>query len=348
MSAIPNLGVVSNALMFGHGNGQLKGSNTEFMFRNNADTGYLELYVADATNTNGAVNLGQLNLKLDASKVVTDINATAGNVPDAPTTLAAINSAVANLVDSSPAALDTLNELAAALGDDANFATTVNNAIAAKQDALTAGTGIDITGSTISVDADATEITADATGHTYAIGSTVDAQLSNIDTAISSTDSDVVDLVTLSGVAANATDLGTFTGDTISDNVTVKPALQALETKIEQVETSAMSNMCRIEEFTYTDGATFNIDTTSIPSGKRIEAVIVKIDTAFNDIAATMSIGDGTTADRFMASDDINLAYTKSQIEYPMDKLTADTTIVATMSAGTSTQGAGVIMVKYC
>lgn len=47
-------------------------------------------------------------------------------------TQAAVNAAVANVVDSAPAALDTLNELAAALGDDANFATTVNNAIAAR------------------------------------------------------------------------------------------------------------------------------------------------------------------------------------------------------------------------
>jgi hypothetical protein len=48
-----------------------------------------------------------------------------------------VNTAVSNLVDSAPAALDTLNELAAALGDDASFATTVTNAIAAKQDKVT-------------------------------------------------------------------------------------------------------------------------------------------------------------------------------------------------------------------
>lgn len=40
---------------------------------------------------------------------------------------------VAAIVDSSPATLDTLNELAAALGDDPNFATTITNALAAKQ-----------------------------------------------------------------------------------------------------------------------------------------------------------------------------------------------------------------------
>ena len=37
----------------------------------------------------------------------------------------------------------------------------------------------------------------------------------------------------MSGVSANATNLGTFTGRTIDDTVTIKAALQALETAIE-------------------------------------------------------------------------------------------------------------------
>jgi hypothetical protein len=42
-------------------------------------------------------------------------------------------------------------------------------------------------------------------------------------------------LVTLSGVSGGATDLGTFTGTTISDNRTIKQALQDLETYVETV-----------------------------------------------------------------------------------------------------------------
>lgn len=42
-------------------------------------------------------------------------------------------------------------------------------------------------------------------------------------------------LITLSGVAANAADLGTFTGATVTDNVTVKAALQELETALEAI-----------------------------------------------------------------------------------------------------------------
>ena len=47
---------------------------------------------------------------------------------------------------------------------------------------------------------------------------------------------DVDHLITLSGVAAAADDLGTFTGATINDNVTVKAALQALETAQEATQ----------------------------------------------------------------------------------------------------------------
>ncbi|EIA0033854.1 tail fiber protein [Salmonella enterica] len=48
-------------------------------------------------------------------------------------TTAFVRSAISALVGSSPEALDTLNELAAALGNDPNFATTMTNALAAKQ-----------------------------------------------------------------------------------------------------------------------------------------------------------------------------------------------------------------------
>ena len=47
----------------------------------------------------------------------------------------------------------------------------------------------------------------------------------------------VDDLVTLSGVADGAVNLGTFTGTTIPDNQNTKQALQALETKIEAGDT---------------------------------------------------------------------------------------------------------------
>jgi hypothetical protein len=57
------------------------------------------------------------------------------------------DTAINNLVDGAPGLLNTLNEIAAAINDDANYFTTITNSINTKQDALTAGNGIEIDGS---------------------------------------------------------------------------------------------------------------------------------------------------------------------------------------------------------
>jgi hypothetical protein len=51
-------------------------------------------------------------------------------------------------------------------------------------------------------------------------------------------DGNVDDLITLSGVAENSTDLGTFSGTTITNSSTVKTALQELETALEAVDSA--------------------------------------------------------------------------------------------------------------
>jgi len=56
---------------------------------------------------------------------------------------------------------------------------------------------------------------------------------------ISTNSTSIGHLVTLSGVASNSDDLGTFTGTTITDNDTVKQALQELETAVEGTAASA-------------------------------------------------------------------------------------------------------------
>ena len=60
----------------------------------------------------------------------------------------------------------------------------------------------------------------------------------NTPTIPTATSLDVDDLQTLSGVAGGSTHLGTFTGSTIADNLTVKASLQALETAVENAEES--------------------------------------------------------------------------------------------------------------
>ena len=74
-------------------------------------------------------------------------------------------------------------------------------------------------------DANAAANTSEATARANA-----DTTLTN---NLAETDANTDDLVTLSGVAENATNLGTFSGSTIADSQTIKQALQALETACE-------------------------------------------------------------------------------------------------------------------
>lgn len=58
----------------------------------------------------------------------------------------------------------------------------------------------------------------------------------DLEGVVSEIDANVDDLITLSGVAENSTDLGAFTGTTIPDNSTNKGAFQALETAHEETD----------------------------------------------------------------------------------------------------------------
>lgn len=78
------------------------------------------------------------------------------------------------------------------------------------------------------------------TGSTIADSSTVKGALQALETLLEAEALEIdeltlnqADLITLSGVAENAINLGTFTGSTIADSSTVKAALQALETAAE-------------------------------------------------------------------------------------------------------------------
>ena len=75
--------------------------------------------------------------------------------------------AIANLVDSAPETLDTLNELAAALQDNPDIISDLQDIAAGKQDELTPGANIDITGATISVTGLSTDDVAEDAGNLY-------------------------------------------------------------------------------------------------------------------------------------------------------------------------------------
>ena len=146
-----------------------------------------------------------------------------------------VGTQISNLIDGAPDALNTLNEIAAAINDDASIATTLTALSTANE------THIDNLATLTGVAKDSTGL-GTFSGSTIADSATIKAALQSLETSletkgsagsITSVSTNVGDLVTLSGVAQNAEDLGTFTGSTISDNVTVKAALQALETAVE-------------------------------------------------------------------------------------------------------------------
>ena len=88
-------------------------------------------------------------------------------------------------------------------------------------------------------------------GTTIADSQTVKQALQTLETAVESKGSAtsltslttaVGDLNTLTGVAQNDEDLGTFTGSTIADSQTVKAALQALETASEAIDAKTVDS----------------------------------------------------------------------------------------------------------
>lgn len=78
------------------------------------------------------------------------------------------------------------------------------------------------------------EVAFEASAITTATTRTITVPDADVDLGdIAANATDIADLITLSGVAANSTDLGTFTGTTIPDNSDIKQALQSLETAVE-------------------------------------------------------------------------------------------------------------------
>jgi hypothetical protein len=90
----------------------------------------------------------------------------------------------------------------------------------------------ELDGDVVAAQADATQALSDAAAaQADATQALADAAAAQAD--VDAITPDVADLITLSGVAANATTLGTFTGTVIPDSSTIKAALQALETKVD-------------------------------------------------------------------------------------------------------------------
>jgi hypothetical protein len=114
------------------------------------------------------------------------------------------------------------------------------------------------------------------------------------------------DLVTLSGVAANAENLGTFTGTTIPDSSTVKAALQALETAHEEVDQNVndLITLSGVAENSTTLG-TFT--GTTIPDSSTIKGALQSIETSFETHKSDTTSTHGVTGSIVGTSDNQTL-----------------------------------------
>ena len=230
--------------------------------------------------------------------------------------------AISDLVDGAPALLDTLNELAGAINDDENFVTTITNLINDNE------THIDNVVSLTGVSKDAANL-GTFTGSTISDNSTLKAALQLLETAletkatsavVSEIDGNVDDLISLSGVAENATGLGTFTGSTISDGANIKDALQDLETAAEAAAAGsavadrtktitgdadtthyitfvADDNSSATAETVYTDGGiTYNPSSNLLTLGTGNLTTLQLGGVAVTSTAAELNLLDGVTS----------------------------------------------------
>ena len=126
----------------------LLGSVTELVVDN---FNYVGSSIYATKTTTDALDVGKAPKESPAlTGTPTAPTAAAGTNTTQIATTAFVKTAMDNVIDGAPGALDIWNELSAALGDDANYAATITTALAGKQATLTAGTNINIEGTTIS------------------------------------------------------------------------------------------------------------------------------------------------------------------------------------------------------
>ncbi len=220
------------------------------------------------------------------------------------------DAAVANLVDGAPALLDTLNELAAAIADNPNYATDVANLVAGKQDALTAGSNIDITSNVISVtgldSADISDFNTAALSATSAAYDAAGSALTAENNAKSYAD----------GLAVNYDPAGSASTAQSNAETFATNAINALDTDdIEEGTTNLyFTNQRAIDAVggTVTD-AINALDTDDIEEGtSNLYFTDQRArDAVANDISSAVAAGDITATPEYLA---VNLADIAKQV----------------------------------
>ena len=158
-----------------------------------------------------------------------------------------------------------------------------------------------------------------------AIQSDVNQNESDADAGIAANEVHIDNLVSLSGVAKDDTDLGTFTGTTISDSSTIKGGLQELETAVE----AAQSNADISDEVKTQSGGdnayhylTFVADNNLVAAA---EPVKTNSGIKFNPGTNVLDISSGTVHAQYLTLDNVNLNATATELNI-LDGATLDTT----------------------
>ena len=178
---------------------------------------------------------------------------------------------VTNLINANETHIDNVATLSGVAKDSTHLATFTGSTISDNQTVKAAIQALETAVETKqATDAELTELATMASTTAAALADLLEAEVQILDGAtLSTTELNYVDgvtsaiqtqldaklassgaqaalhvdhIITLSGVAQAADNLGTFTGGTIADSATIKAALQALETKVEAVQTDVDGN----------------------------------------------------------------------------------------------------------
>jgi hypothetical protein len=172
------------------------------------------------------------------------------------------------------------------------------------------------------------------------------------DTVAAANETHIDNLVSLSGVSKDTTNLGTFTGSTITDSRTIKQALQDLETSLENVSGGGASatsvavartdtdathyltfvdgnNASKTQEDIQTDaGITYNPSSNLLTVGGEISVTTLDIGgTNVTSTATELNVLDGVTA--FVDEDDMSSDSATSIPSQQSVKAYVDTTVGA-------------------
>jgi hypothetical protein len=166
-------------------------------------------------------------------------------------------------------------------------------------EAITGTTNLSITNRTATTldvaSSTGTDATVPAANGTQAglLSSTGFNKLSNISITqpvdLNSLETNLANLITLTGVAADSTNLGSFTGNILSNTATIKQALQTLENELENTQSS-------VNNFEWYNSALDNI-TTPPGTPSTGDRYLIGLDTGASVATAAWAGQDGTVAE---------------------------------------------------